>query len=93
MFFTLIFLLHGKNHSIHPQKTNNQNLLDLTVTVIKSKFDFSISKKPTQMDTLIPHDSNHTYSQKILYFKSIIYRLEFIHLTNITSTLTQHYLQ
>ncbi|VVC36964.1 Hypothetical protein CINCED_3A003788 [Cinara cedri] len=32
-------------------------------------------RKPTKTDTIIPHDYNHTYSQKILFLNSIFYML------------------
>ena len=58
------------------QINNKLNFLDLTVSIINNKFDFSIYRKPTQTDAIIPHDSNHPYSQKISFFNSIFYRLE-----------------
>ena len=49
------------------QINNKLNFLDLTVSIIKNKFDFNIDRKPTQTDAILPNDYNHPYS-KNYYF-------------------------
>lgn len=45
------------------------NFLDLLVNIMDSKFEYStrIYRKPTALtDAIVPHDSNHPHSQKVI---------------------------
>ncbi|XP_072381211.1 uncharacterized protein [Diabrotica undecimpunctata] len=82
-------LLLSKINQIHPnikftmelESSQSINFLDLTITRLNDHFDFSIYRKPTQTDHIIPLSSNHPMSHKYAAFHSYIHRLETIPLS------------
>jgi hypothetical protein len=58
--------LFNKNiqFTFEKQINNKLNFFDLTISIINKKLEYSIYRKPKQTDDIIPHDSNHSYSQK-----------------------------
>ena len=75
--------LLNKLNNIHPKISftleveSNQkiNFLDLTITKTFEKLEFSIYRKPTQTDHLIPYHSNHPQQHKMASFHCYINRL------------------
>ena len=75
--------LFKKLNNIHPKISftleveSNQkiNFLDLTITKTFGKLEFSIYRKPTQTDHLIPYHSNHPQQHKMASFHCYINRL------------------
>lgn len=55
------------------------NFLDLTLTIVNKKFNFSLYRKSNQICIITLNNSNHLYSQKISYLNSIFDRLKRIH--------------
>jgi hypothetical protein len=51
--------------SIKKEKHNSINFLGLTIHRNRTKLEFTIYRKPTQMDILILNDSCHPYEYKI----------------------------
>ncbi|XP_072396370.1 uncharacterized protein [Diabrotica undecimpunctata] len=84
-------LLLSKINQIHPnikftmelESSKSINFLDLTITRLNDHFDFSIYRKPTQTDHVIPFSSNHPMSHKHAAFHSYIHRLESIPLSDL----------
>lgn len=70
-------------NSLHPNikfsteiETNTSiNFLDLTITRLSNKLDFSIYRKPSHTDTTIHYTSNHPYQHKVAAYNSMIHRL------------------
>ena len=67
------------------EKEDNKsiNFLDITITRIDSTLDFSIYRKPTYTDAIIPNSSNHPHNIKMSAFHSLLDRLINIPLTDI----------
>lgn len=61
--------------TIETEENNSINFLDLTITKINKKHDFSIYRKPTHTDTIIHNNSRHSYGHKVAAFNSMIHRL------------------
>ena len=51
------------------------NFLDLNIKITNNKHDFSIFRKPTYSDAVIPFSSSHPWFHKIAFFNSMIHRL------------------
>lgn len=51
------------------------NFLDLNLKVVGNRLQYSIYRKPTATDTLIPADSQHPWSQKMSGFHWLVSRL------------------
>lgn len=70
-------------NKIHPNITftseleinNSINFLDLTITKINNKHDFSIYHKPSHTDTTIHNKSVHPYTHKLAAYNSLVHRL------------------
>jgi hypothetical protein len=54
---------------------NKINFLDLTIDITESQHNFSIFRKPTYTDQVIPSDSCHPTAHKLASFNSLIHRL------------------
>jgi hypothetical protein len=70
-------------NSIHPkikftmevESQHKINFLDLTISHSSNKHEFSIFRKPTQTDNIIPNNSTHPWSHKLSVFHSWLWRL------------------
>ncbi|XP_050511970.1 uncharacterized protein LOC126888016 [Diabrotica virgifera virgifera] len=75
----ILSLINGLHPSIkftlETEINNSINFLDLTIEKTPSKLEFSIFRKPTQTDHIIPNSSNHPYQQKMSAFHCYIHRL------------------
>jgi len=68
--------IHNKIKFTVEEETNNKlNYLDLTISKTTTKLEFSIYRKPTQTNLIIPNSSNHPPQQKMAAFNSLIYRM------------------
>jgi hypothetical protein len=67
--------------TIEKEQQKSINFLDLLINRNEKKFQFSIYRKPTQTDIIIPNSSCHPYEQKI---SSINYLLNRLHTYPIT---------
>ncbi len=68
--------IHNKIKFTVEEETNNKlNYLDLTISKTTTKLEFSIYRKPTQTNLIIPNNSNHPPQQKMAAFNSLIYRM------------------
>lgn len=57
------------------EKNEELNFLDLKLKKLNNKINFSIFRKPTQTDHMIPATSNHPYQQKMSSLNCYIHRL------------------
>ncbi|KAJ8974243.1 hypothetical protein NQ317_006325 [Molorchus minor] len=57
------------------EENNKINFLDLEISKLDNKLDFSVYRKPTNTDLVIPFNSNHPFSQKFAAFHSFFNRL------------------
>lgn len=70
-------------NSIHPniefsieiEQDKSINFLDITITRLQNKHEFSIFRKPSHTDTTIHSSSIHPYQQKVAAYNSMIHRL------------------
>jgi hypothetical protein len=96
----ILDILHDFN-KIHPnltftaeqEKDQKLNFLDITIHKTPNKWDFSIHRKPTFTDTIIPYDSNHPHQHKyattrFLYNRLHTYNIQGYHKKTETSTIT-----
>jgi hypothetical protein len=96
----ILDILHDFN-KIHPnliftaeqEKEQKLNFLDITIHKTPNSWDFSIHRKPTFTDTIIPYDSNHPHQNKyaatrFLYNRLHTYNTQGDQLKTETSTIT-----
>jgi len=76
------FLLEKINHlhlrikfTLEIQENNKLNFVDLTISNLDNKLEFGIFRKPSQIDHIIPEDSNHHPQHKIASFRCYVHRL------------------
>lgn len=75
-FLTFINSVHSNiKFTIEMEQNNSINFLDLTISKINNKHDFSIFHKPSHTDITIHNSSVHPYSHKLAAFNSMIHRL------------------
>ncbi|XP_074039195.1 uncharacterized protein [Leptinotarsa decemlineata] len=68
--------LHPKiKFTLEIEQDNKLNFLDLTITKTYNKLDFSIYRKPTQTDHVIPFNSFHPMQHKLASFNCYVNRL------------------
>jgi hypothetical protein len=68
--------LHPKiSFSMEKDANGTINFLDLTINITGGRHEFSIYRKPTYTDHIIPNDSVHHFSHKHAAFHSMIHRL------------------
>lgn len=76
IFSNFINSLHNRiEFTLETEKNNSINFLDLTITRINNKLDFSIFHKPSHTDITIHNNSTHPYSHKLAAYNSYIHRL------------------
>ena len=70
------------------ERESNMKLpfLDVMITRIDTQLDFSIYRKPTYCERLIPADSFHHHSQKMSVFHSMIHRMLNITMSDLNYT-------
>lgn len=74
-FLKYLNSLHNKiKFTIEVEQDNVLNFLDLRIDHSTGSHDFSIFRKPTHTDVIIPHHSCHPISHKLAAFNSMIYR-------------------
>jgi hypothetical protein len=95
----ILDILHDFN-KIHPnlifiaeEKDQKLNFLDITIHKTPNSWDFSIHRKPTFTDTIIPYNSNHPHQCKyaatrFLYNRLHTYNIQGDHLKTETSKIT-----
>src|SRR5436190_14617632 len=74
----LDYINHNKDSikfTLEIEQDNSLNFLDLTVSKIDKKMKYKIYRKTTFTDTIIPMDSNQSFSIKMPTFHSMIDRL------------------
>jgi hypothetical protein len=69
------------NFTIEKEEHNCINFLDLTIHRKKTKLEFSIYRKHTQTDIIIPNDSCHPHEHKIVSINYLTNRLHVYPLT------------
>lgn len=75
-FFDFLNSLHPKiKFTLEIEVNNSINFLDLTITKVNNKHQFSIFHKETHTDTIIPSSSFHPMSHKLAFFHSSLHRL------------------
>jgi hypothetical protein len=57
------------------EKHRKMNYLDITIHQRNNQFEFSIYRKPTQTDIIIPNSSCHPYEHKLSGIKYLVNRL------------------
>lgn len=68
--------IHKKlKFTIEEEKNNKLNYLDITITRNINKFTYTIYRKPTQTDMIIPYKSIHPHQHKMAAFYSMLYRM------------------
>lgn len=69
-------IIHPKiSFTLEIEQSQKLNFLDLTIFKNDNKLEFSIYRKPTQTDHLIPFHSNHPLQHKLAAFNCYINRL------------------
>ena len=63
------------NFTLELDENKSINFLDLTIKILNNRHDFSIFRKPTHTDTIIPASSSHPWTHKLAFFNSSIHRL------------------
>ena len=63
------------NFTLEIENNKSLNFLDLTISINNSIHEFSIYRKPSQTDTIIPFNSSHAWSHKLAFFHCMIHRL------------------
>jgi hypothetical protein len=63
------------NFTIEKEQYESINFLDLTIHRQTNKLQFSIYRKPTQTDIIIPNDSCHPYEHKLSGINYLLNRL------------------
>jgi hypothetical protein len=79
--------LHNNIHFTHEEEQDKHiNYLDITIQRHDSHLSFSVYRKPTYTDSIIPHDSNHPTQHKYAAIRFLYNRLDSYHLqgTNYT---------
>ena len=61
--------------TLETEQENSINFLDLTILKTSNRLEFSIYRKPTQTDCIIPASSQHPLSHKHAALHSMIHRL------------------
>ena len=68
--------IHNKlKFTIEEEHDNKLNYLDVTISKSNNKFTYSIYRKPTQTDLIIPNKSIHPYQHKMAAFYSMLHRM------------------
>ena len=62
------------NFTMELENNNNIKFLDIDITKNHNKLEFNIYRKPTQTDTIIPHDSYHHHTHKFAAIKTYLHR-------------------
>ena len=76
LFLSLINSLHSSiNFTLELEENHAINFLDVTIAIQNQKLNFSIFRKPSYTDHVIPFNSNHHISHKLSAFHSLINRL------------------
>lgn len=63
------------------EKDGKLKFLDLTIHKDEYGFNYSIYKKPTHTDSVVPADSNHHMADKHAAFHAMVHRLASILMT------------
>lgn len=75
-FFKYINSLHPNiKFTLETEQNNSINFLDLTITKVNNKHEFSIFHKPSHTDITIHNSSSHPYTHKVSAYNSFIHRL------------------
>jgi hypothetical protein len=61
--------------SIKKEQHEKINYLDITIHHKDNRLEFSIYRKPTQTDIIIPHSSCHAYEHKLSGIKYLLNQL------------------
>jgi hypothetical protein len=68
--------------TIEKEQKNSINFLDLSIHRKRTKLEFGIYRKPTQIDTIIPNDSCHPHEHKAASINYLMNRVHTYPITN-----------